>query len=69
MKWMKSSTFFKIISHLIEGIIGKKICPFLICQNGQVIRDNYKRKSEQLIRDRGSTKQMHQQMKFILKIY
>ena len=66
---MKSSAIFKVIGHLIEGIIGKKNCSFLICQNGRVIRNNYKRKSKQVITDRGSTKQMHQQMKFILKIY
>ena len=44
----------KVISHLIEGIIGKKICSFLIYQNGQVIRDKYKRKNRQVKRDERS---------------
>lgn len=54
MNWMRSSTFFKVISHLIEGVIIEKNCPFLISQNGQVITDNYKRKSRQVIREGGS---------------
>ena len=45
---MKSSAIFKVISHLIEGIIGKKSCPFLICQNGQVIRDTENIKYDQI---------------------
>lgn len=56
MKWMKSSTFFKVINHLIEDILSKRNCSFLICQNGQVIRNIYKKKNEQVNRNRGSSK-------------
>ena len=42
MSWIKSFTFFKEISHLIENIISKKIYLFLICKNRLIISDNFK---------------------------
>lgn len=47
---MESFIFFKIISHLIEDIIDKRNYSFLIRQNKQIIRNNYK-KNEKIIRD------------------
>ena len=56
MKWMKSFTFFKVISHLIVGIIGKKKLSFLDLSKWTSKWEHLKRKRkyEQVIRDRGS---------------
>lgn len=48
----KSYIFQSTFRHLIDGRISKKNS-FLLYQNGQVIRDNYKKKSWQVIRTEG----------------